>query len=136
MSRTLLVGEADTAGAAAAPTDHLRRLHLVRFAFAAAWAVAFALSASTLGAASVTLLVLYPAFDAAATAVERRASSSRLLVLNVALSLLAAVGLAVAAASGAPSVLRVWGAGRSPRVRSSWSWRCGAADSAAAGRSS
>jgi uncharacterized membrane protein HdeD (DUF308 family) len=63
---------------------------------------------------NVTLLVLYPVVDAAAAAVDLRSSRSgrhrRLLVLTMALSLLAAGGLALAAASGKPDVLRVWGA--------------------------
>lgn len=118
MSHHLLAGEAESATPATPgatfTAEHLRRLHLVRFAFAVAWAVAFALSASTLGAVSVALLVLYPAVDAAAAVWDHRASGATgvrgTLVLNAALSLLAAVGLALAAAAGEASVLRVWGA--------------------------
>lgn len=96
------------------PTGRLRRLYLVRAAFAIAWAGAFAVSASTLDALSVMLLVLYPAFDLAAAVVDHRSSPAtrrrRPLLLNMALSLLATAGLAAAATSGAPTVLRVWGA--------------------------
>ena len=58
--------------------------------------------------------MLYPLFDVAAAIVDVRASratgSPTLLYVNVAISLLAAVGLGVAGASGIPAVLRVWGA--------------------------
>jgi uncharacterized membrane protein HdeD (DUF308 family) len=63
---------------------------------------------------TATLLVLYPLFDVAAAIVDARASRATgtptLLYVNIAISLLAAVGLAVAGASGIPAVLRVWGA--------------------------
>ena len=58
--------------------------------------------------------MLYPLFDVAAAIVDARASratgSPALLYANVAVSLIAAVGLAIASASGIPAVLRVWGA--------------------------
>ena len=58
--------------------------------------------------------MLYPLFDVAAAVVDLRSSrtarpTARLYV-NIAISLLAAIGLAVAGASGIPAVLRVWGA--------------------------
>ena len=53
-------------------------------------------------------------FDLAAAVVDHRATGGiharSLLQANMALSGLAAVGLAVAATSGAPAVLRAWGA--------------------------
>ncbi|MGW6277888.1 hypothetical protein [Kribbella sp. NPDC055071] len=59
----------------------------------------------------VVLLVVYPLFDLGAAVVDWRSSgASRAkgpLSVNMALSLLAAVGLAVS--SGIPGVLRVWG---------------------------
>ncbi len=93
----------------------LRRLYFVRFGFAVVWAaVVFAVGAS-LSPVSVTLLLLYPLFDAAAAIVDLRStrdagSSVVLLYVNMALSIAAAVGLAIAATSGTPAVLRVWGA--------------------------
>ena len=58
--------------------------------------------------------MLYPLFDVAAAIVDARSSratgSPALLYVNIAISLLAAVGLGVAGASGIPAVLRVWGA--------------------------
>lgn len=92
----------------------LRRLYFVRFAFAVVWALVMFTTAEHLGPLAVTLLVLYPLFDVAAAVVDARASrttgSPTLLYLNVAVSLLAAAGLAAAATSGIPAVLRVWGA--------------------------
>ncbi|WP_103349378.1 hypothetical protein [Amycolatopsis sp. CA-128772] len=87
----------------------LRRLYFVRFAFALVWAALLVITASTLGPVSVALLVLYPLFDVAAALIDARSSKAGTLYVNVALSLLAAAGLAVAASSGIPAVLRVWG---------------------------
>ncbi|WP_182886871.1 hypothetical protein [Microbispora sp. H10885] len=91
----------------------LRRLYFVRFAFAVVWALAMFTTASNLGPLAVTLLVLYPLFDVAAAIVDARASrntgSSALLYVNIAVSLVTAIGVAIACASGIPAVLRVWG---------------------------
>jgi uncharacterized membrane protein HdeD (DUF308 family) len=92
----------------------LRRLYLVRFGFAVVWAVLLFLMSKNLGPATVALLVLYPLFDVAAAVVDARSSRAtgpvRGLYVNIAISLLAAAGVAVAAASGLPAVLTVWGA--------------------------
>ncbi|MDG9677018.1 hypothetical protein [Micromonospora sp. DH14] len=92
----------------------LRRLYFGRFAFAIAWAAVTFPLAKHLNPLTATLLVLYPLFDVAAAVVDVRASratgSSTLLYVNVAISLLAAVGLGIAGTSGVPAVLRVWGA--------------------------
>ncbi|GIF23125.1 uncharacterized membrane protein HdeD (DUF308 family) [Actinoplanes tereljensis] len=92
----------------------LRRLYFVRFAFALVWALVMIPLAKHLNPLTATLLVIYPLFDVAAALVDARASratgSPVLLYVNVAISSLAAVGLAVGAASGIPAVLRVWGA--------------------------
>ena len=88
----------------------LRRLYFVRFGFAIVWAALLFTSASDLKPLSVTLLVLYPLFDVAAAVVDSRSSRTAALYVNIAISSLAAVGLAVACSSGIPAVLRVWGA--------------------------
>jgi uncharacterized membrane protein HdeD (DUF308 family) len=92
----------------------LRRLYFVRFAFALVWAGLILLTASTLNPVSGTLLVLYPVFDLAAAVVDARSARNtrpvKGLYVNVAISLVAAAGLAVAGSSGIPDVLRVWGA--------------------------
>lgn len=92
----------------------LRRLYLVRFVFAVVWAALLFVTADTLGPLSVTLLVLYPAFDVACAVVDLRSARAadrpvRALYANVVLSAATGVALAVAAASGVPAVLLVWG---------------------------
>ncbi|KOX03132.1 hypothetical protein [Micromonospora sp. NRRL B-16802] len=94
--------------------DALRRLHFGRFAFAIVWAAVTFPLARDLTPLTVALLVIYPLFDVAAAVVDARSSRATgtptLLYVNVAISLLAAVGLAVAGTSGIPAALRVWGA--------------------------
>ncbi|MFD5469379.1 hypothetical protein [Streptomyces sp. NPDC127105] len=92
----------------------LRKLYFVRFAFAAVWAALLFATASTLGPLSVTLLVIYPLFDVAAAVVDVRTAranggAATGLYVNIVISTLAGMGLAVAATSGIPAVLRVWG---------------------------
>jgi hypothetical protein len=91
----------------------LRRLYFVRFGFAIVWALVMFTTAKHIGPLAATLLVVYPLFDAAAAVVDARASRatrpSVLLFVNIAISVLAAVALAFADASGIPAVLRVWG---------------------------
>jgi uncharacterized membrane protein HdeD (DUF308 family) len=92
----------------------LRRLYFGRFAFAIVWALVMFTTVEHLGPLAVTLLVLYPLVDVAAAVIDARASRATakptLLYANIAVSLLAAIGLAVASSSGIPSVMRVWGA--------------------------
>jgi uncharacterized membrane protein HdeD (DUF308 family) len=92
----------------------LRRLYFVRFAFALVWAGLLFTSAARLGPLSVALLVVYPLFDVAAAVVDLRSARATKpapgLYVNIAISALAGIGLAFAAASGIPAVLRVWGA--------------------------
>ncbi|GAB2805462.1 hypothetical protein [Streptomyces daliensis] len=102
-----------TTGTPVAPAA-LRKLYFLRFAFAAAWAALLFATASEVGPLSATLLVVYPLFDVAAAIVDVRSARAnggplRGLYANIALSALAALGLAVAATSGVPAVLRVWG---------------------------
>jgi uncharacterized membrane protein HdeD (DUF308 family) len=91
-------------------TVALRRLYFVRFGFAIVWAALLALTASHLGGPAAVLLVLYPLVDVAAAVVDIRSSHARELLVNIVISSLAAIGLVVAATSGVPAVLRVWGA--------------------------
>nr|SBP01145.1 putative transmembrane protein [Nonomuraea gerenzanensis] len=99
------------AGATAAA---LRNLYAVRFGFAVVWAVLLFLIGPDAGPVSVALLVIYPLFDVAAAVVDLRTSGAArptaALYVNLALSLLTAIGLAVTAGTGAAAVLRVWGA--------------------------
>jgi uncharacterized membrane protein HdeD (DUF308 family) len=95
-------------------TVTLRRLYFVRCAFALVWAGLLVATASSLGPISVALLVLYPLFDGVAAIIDARSSKATgpalALYANIAISWLTAVGLALAATSGIPAVLRVWGA--------------------------
>ncbi|MFB9467201.1 hypothetical protein [Streptomyces cinereospinus] len=108
----------DASASAPAPTASdpaaLRRLYFLRFAFAAVWAVLLFASADSLDLLSATLLVIYPLFDVACAVVDVRSARAnrgpvRGLCANIALSTLTAAGLAAAATSGIPAVLRVWG---------------------------
>lgn len=104
----------NTVAASTTVAPALRRLYFVRFGFALVWAGLLATSAAELGPVSVTLLVVYPLFDLAAALIDvrstRTTSSAPGLYVNIAISGLAGIGLATAAASGIPAVLRVWGA--------------------------
>lgn len=107
MTTTAAPGISTTAAA-------LRRLYFARFGFAIVWALVMFGIAKDLNPITGTLLVLYPLVDVVAAIIDARASRSAgspvLLYLNIAVSTLAAVGLAVASSSGIPAVLRVWGA--------------------------
>ncbi|QHC15596.1 hypothetical protein GR131_09190 [Streptomyces sp. GF20] len=114
---TLTESAAATAStpAAASPAAALRKLYFLRFAFAAAWAALLLTTAGTLTTLTAVLLVAYPLFDVGCAVADLRTARPegrpvRGLYVNAALSTLTAAGLAVAATSGIPAVLRVWGA--------------------------
>ena len=98
---------------AAATATSLRNLYFVRFGFAILWAVLMFMVGTSITALSATLIVLYPLFDVAAAVVDFRSSKTARptvgLYINMALSLLTAIGLVVALSSGIPGVLVVWG---------------------------
>lgn len=102
-----------TPASSSAMTSALRTLYLARSGFAVVWALLLALLAPTLGPVSTVLLLLYPAVDLAAAVLDHRASRATrpapAPLVNMALSLLAAVGLAVAVGIGLPAVFVVWG---------------------------
>lgn len=95
-------------------TTTLRTLYYARFGFAVVWAILMMAIASTISPATIALLVIYPLFDVAAAVIDFRSSGASRpkapLYVNIALSLLTAIGLVVAATSGISGVLRVWGA--------------------------
>jgi hypothetical protein len=95
--------------APALSAEHLRRLYLARFVFAAVWAGIIVGVGSSLGAASITLLILYPVVDVVAAGYDLRTTRNPLLYANIAISAAAAIGLAFATADDIPAVLRVWG---------------------------
>ena len=93
----------------------LRRLYLVRFAFAIVWAALFALTSSPFGTAALALAVLYPVFDVAAAVTDARSASAGsrstvALYVNMAVSAAAAIALAVVGTGDVGDVLLVWGA--------------------------
>ncbi|MEU5251339.1 hypothetical protein [Streptomyces longwoodensis] len=98
----------------AGTTPALRRLYVVRFTFAVAWAALLLLGGSELTLGVQLLLALYPAFDVAAAVVDARSARAagplKGLYANMAVSALAAIGVAVAGTSSVADVLRVWGA--------------------------
>ena len=101
-----------TAPVTATVASALRRLYVVRFGFALIWAGVLFSTASSIGPVSAALLVIYPLFDVGAAIVDARssrASRSIGLHVNIAISVIAAVGLVFAVTSGIPAVLRVWG---------------------------
>jgi uncharacterized membrane protein HdeD (DUF308 family) len=102
-----------TAAESARSIRGLRTLYYVRFGFAVAWAGLLAITASALSPVSIGLLVLYPLVDVAAAVIDFRTSGASRprapLYLTMTLSLITAVGLAVAVQAGIPGVLRVWG---------------------------
>ncbi|MFI7613423.1 hypothetical protein ACIBP6_19550 [Nonomuraea terrae] len=92
----------------------LRRLYFVRFAFAIVWAGLMFVTKGQLGPLGIALVVIYPLFDVAAAIVDARASRATGpalgLYVNIAISLLAAIGLAIGGtASGVSGALLVWG---------------------------
>ncbi|MBM0279610.1 hypothetical protein [Micromonospora tarensis] len=92
----------------------LRRLYFTRFGFAIVWALVTIATAKEISPLTVVLFVLYPLFDVGAAYYDLRSTrttgSPTLLSVNIAVSLLTAVGVGVASTSGIPAVLRVWGA--------------------------
>src|SRR6478752_6630206 len=92
-------------------TAPLRRLYLVRFAFAVVWAVLFVALSSPYGTAALVLAVLYPAFDLAAAVVDARTTDRSMpaLYVNMVLSAAAAVALLVVGTGDVGRVLVVWG---------------------------
>ncbi|NEC98081.1 hypothetical protein G3I57_22635 [Streptomyces albidoflavus] len=114
---TLTESAAATAStpAAASPAAALRKLYFLRFAFAATWAALLLTTAGPLTTLTAVLLVAYPLFDVGCAVADLRSARPgglpvRGLYVNAALSTLTAAGFAVAATSGIPAVLRVWGA--------------------------
>ena len=92
----------------------LRRLYLVRFVFAVAWAVALWTTATTSGPLLTTLLIVYPLFDAGAVLWQLRSDDSQgsqvSQRINVAVSILVAIALGWASTVSIAAALVVWGA--------------------------
>lgn len=112
--KALTVDTVVVAPSASVPVT-LRKLYFLRFAFAAVWAALVFATADALGPLSTALLLVYPLFDVAAAVVDVRSARANggpaaPLYANIAISSLTVLALALAATSGIPAVLRVWGA--------------------------
>jgi uncharacterized membrane protein HdeD (DUF308 family) len=102
-----------TASLPAVASGDLARYYLVRGIVAAAWvAAAFTVGLSSPGAAAI-LLVSYPAWDALANWFDAQGSGGLLAnpsqALNVGVSLIAALAVAIALRTGMNAVLAVFG---------------------------
>ncbi len=92
----------------------LRRLYFTRFGFAVVWALLLALVAPSIAPLLTVLLVVYPLVDAGSVLIELRASgtsrrSRASEIVNVVVSILAAIALGWASFIPAGAVLAVWG---------------------------
>jgi uncharacterized membrane protein HdeD (DUF308 family) len=93
----------------------LRRLYLVRFAFAIVWAALLFLTSAAAGPLLTVLLILYPLFDAAAVLWQLRSAPSAPGAttsqwINVVVSVVVAIALGVASTVSVAAALAVWGA--------------------------
>ena len=102
-----------TTGAQAELTGNLARYYLVRAIIAAAWVAAAVGTGGSNGTAAALLLIIYPAWDALANWFDAYGSgglrANPAQALNVAVSLIAAIAVAVALQSSMNAVLAVLG---------------------------
>lgn len=109
---TTTVGLTST-GAQAELTANLTRYYLVRAIVAAAWVAAAVAIGRSNGTAAALLLVSYPAWDALANWFDARGSgglrANPTQALNVAVSLVAAIAVAVALPLSMNAVLAIFG---------------------------
>lgn len=91
----------------------LRNYYAVRFAVAAAWVAAAFTLAKGMPHLAVTMLVAYPLWDALANFIDARSNGglarNSTQAINLGVSILAAVGVAVGAAIGMNAMLEVFG---------------------------
>ena len=103
-----------TPGTAPTFSASLRKLYFIRFAFALLWAVALFVLGGSGGALLTVLLVVYPLVDSAAVLWQVRsegaARASRVPeVINIVVSVIAAVALGIVSTTSISGVLLVWG---------------------------
>lgn len=105
-----------TTPTATAPTfaPALRRLYLVRAAFAVVWGGVLIATASLGGPLLTVLLVIYPLFDAAAVLWQMRAEGETRRArasewINVVVSVLVALALGIASSLSVAAALAIWG---------------------------
>ena len=92
----------------------LRHLYLTRAAFSMGWVILVALFAKTSMAIATVLLVIYPAWDVVGTFLDIRANgnatSKTPQFINMAISTVTAIAVALALQKGVPEALIVFGA--------------------------
>ncbi|MES2032289.1 MAG: DUF308 domain-containing protein [Pseudomonadota bacterium] len=102
-----------TASLQSAATSDLSRYYLVRGIVAAAWVAAAATAGVSSAGAAAVLLVSYPAWDALANWFDANGSGGLLAnppqALNVVVSVIAALAVAIALRTGMNAVLAVFG---------------------------
>lgn len=108
MTTTSSLGSAPTLSAS------LRKLYFIRFAFAIVWAALLFVVGGNGGALLTVLLVIYPLVDAAAVTWQVRSEgasqASRVPeLINIVVSVAAAVALGVVSTVSVPAILLVWG---------------------------
>lgn len=95
------------------PASSLGGYYFVRACVASIWVAAAFATGATHPAIGAVLLIAYPAWDALANLYDARASgglrANPSQTANMAISLLAAAAMAVAATSGAPAMIAVFG---------------------------
>ena len=110
---TTTTDDLTNAGAQAELTGNLARYYLVRAIIAAVWVVAAVATGRSNATAAALLLVSYPAWDALANWFDAHGSgglrTNPTQALNVAVSLVAAIAVAVALQSSMNAVLAVFG---------------------------
>lgn len=110
---TITTGGLTNADAQADQTGNLARYYLVRAIVAAAWVAAAVAIGRSNGTAAALLLVSYPAWDALANWFDARSSgglgTNPTQALNVAVSLAAAIAVAVTLPLSMNAVLAVFG---------------------------
>lgn len=106
-------GPGDISGASAASEEtRLRKFYFIRGGFSALWTVAALTLPPAAGAISAALLLVYPLWDAAANIVDsggRTGSAAALARINIVVSVLATIGVALALWSEPLPVLLIFG---------------------------
>ncbi|MBN9219225.1 MAG: DUF308 domain-containing protein [Mesorhizobium sp.] len=97
----------------ASSNEWLRNYYYLRFAVSAAWVVAAFTVAKSSVPVAAAMLIAYPAWDALANYVDARRTGglgrNRSQLLNFAISILAAIAVAIALGHGMNAVLSVFG---------------------------
>ena len=113
MTMTTTTDDPTNAGAQAESTGNLARYYLVRAIVAAVWVVAAVAVGRSIATAAALLLISYPAWDALANWFDAHGNgglrTNPTQALNVAVSLVAAIAVAVALQLSMNAVLAVFG---------------------------